>query len=212
MAKIIPPIVSSQTADNFLVGSVVEYSPVYLDRRVYIQGEQVDTNTNTTWTVPYEEDDLLVVTGPAWGTGEGQVITTLSVTPSAGSTVVKAGGLWSRGPVIIGRPYLSSLTASRVFDRDDNGRARRGDRVDMIRVYIGLNETGDLTLTRAARGRTRARAFSAADGRVESGLLSDSPAARAEDLVLTLSSSSHRPFQVPSIRYVADVQPGAQRL
>ena len=92
---------------------------VHLDRKILSLGSYNSTTNQTTWTLPYADNNLQVVLGGGYGSNKGVVPTIQR--PS--STTITAYGNYSTSPAYIGRPYKMRYRLSEIFFKDNNDKS-----------------------------------------------------------------------------------------
>lgn len=106
---------------NFQAGFVNEDMGVlvHLDRKVLLTGSYNSTTGLTTWTLPYQDDNIQGVLGGGYGSAKGTLITLSRPTSSTITTI----GDFSAHPVYFGRPYTMRYRLSEIFFKDNNDKS-----------------------------------------------------------------------------------------
>lgn len=184
--------------------STYPYS-VCLDARAELTG--VYSAPDTTWTIPFSDDEFAVATtrivlSDDFTDQEGFILTPDSVSVGASSiTVVKAGN-YSAGKAQVGKVYESLMDCPELMLRNEKGVGDASKKIDLIEMYISLQDTGYLLLRRAMNLRTdytptlnpaNARIYTEPVWRVR-------PNGYIGDMVLTFESTDPRPFVITGIQ------------
>lgn len=184
--------------------STYPYS-VCLDSKVELTG--VYSNPTTTWTIPFSDDGFtttstVIVKSDQFSGGGGGLITVASVTVGASSIAVTATGDYSAGPCIIGKRYMSLFDAPRFMLRNDRSVGDLSKFVDLIELYIQLQDTGYLKMRRAIQNRTdyTPTLNPTAPAMYSEPLWTTRPNGYIGDMTLTFESDDPRPFVVTGIQ------------
>lgn len=184
-----------------------------LDRRAYVTGSFNAMTGNTTWTVPYQHDDnVIVVLGEEWPEEDRAYLPAVDY-PSA--TTVRASGDFSDHPAYLGVPYLSLIELSKQFPRNQNGAAVTSGRNIMRSMQLNYRKSGYFDVTVTPPGRSSktysftGRNLGDPENVVGEGVVIDEGSFRfrvggkADKTSIVVSSSSHLPFTITGGSWIA---------
>lgn len=186
---------------------------VRLDRRVNLTGTYNPSTQRTTWTLPYDTDQqVIVVRSSDFEQNAGlQVLFVEQPTPST----VEALGDFSGAECIIGVNYIKYFTLSPIFvqkaSQSGSPIARLGGRLQLRKVKFSYSDTAyfQVHVTPTTR-ETYIRSFTAPIGSQESvigavvpkdGVYSVPIMSKADTTTITILSDSYLPFAITSAEW-----------
>lgn len=127
-----------------------------MDKKTVVTGVYAPATKLTTFTLPFTDSAMnTVVLADQWGDRKGQVITSLTPTP----TTMTVSGDFSEFPVILGKSYNMSFELSPPFVKDDSNIAVQGN-LQLKTLDISFKGTTFFTVDITPRGReTTTRKF-----------------------------------------------------
>lgn len=137
---------------------------VRIDRKVKLTGVYDAGANTTTWTVPYEDENIdEVILGPTWDTEDqkfaGARLGDLTVTVGTGETTVTIDGDYQKNAdgndaaVFVGRSFTQSVRLNELFVRNEQGRVAHGN-VALLRARLKHRDAAYYRLEITPRGRS----------------------------------------------------------
>lgn len=185
--------------------------PVRLDRRLSLQGSY-DSNTGlTTWTLPYQHNnDVVVILSDSFD-DPGR---SLTVDYPTNTTVTFEGNAAAAGTCIVGVPYQAIVALSKQYVRQGDNEALTSGRLQLRRLQVNYQLAGyfQVAVTPLYRptmvNEFTGRLLGSADNLVGytpivgSGSFSVGVGGRGETVDIRIYSSSHLPFTITSARWL----------
>lgn len=186
---------------------------VRLDRRGSYSGTYNSGTDLTTWTLPFDTtEDVVVVRDGGFTENAGLEI--LNVDQPT-STTVTAIGDHTESDVFIGINYTKSMTLSPIYVRSRTSSggsiARLGGRLQLKKIKLSYSDSSFFTVEVTPKARdTYSRNFTAPIGSNESvigssiprdGIFSVPVGSRADETQIKITSSSYLPFAITSAEW-----------
>ena len=184
---------------------------VHLDRRKALTGVYNGGGNYTEFDLtPMQSSGSTInsyVKGPAFATpGEYSIDASGWTYIAPPSNLIRIPGNLSAGQLIFGRYFTTNMQLSRPYRRDENGRAKGGELLTLIDMWVDHMDSGEYDVVVARTGESdHTTSFDAGTGVIDAeGFLHATLGCNPDEATVTITDTSPRPFTIAGYQIEAD--------